>query len=110
MPRDLVFEIGAYVEMIDHLLDYRAREELEEMFIRRELVENRLRDGEVAPIEDLRRLEAADACLLRHHRTLVRRFRDLFELRPADIPRMYWWWYLDEGPRVREEAAAAANA
>lgn len=27
----------------------------------------------------------------------------------GDQPREYWWWYLDEGPQVREEAKALAR-
>ncbi|MBI2321795.1 MAG: hypothetical protein HYU88_06815 [Chloroflexi bacterium] len=27
----------------------------------------------------------------------------------ADVSRSHWWWYLDEGPQVREEALAAAQ-
>ena len=43
---------------------------------------------------------------------LVKRWEVLAEVLPypAPHPRRQWWWFLHEGPQVREEAKALARA
>lgn len=43
---------------------------------------------------------------------LVKRWEVLAEVLPypAPHPRRQWWWFLHEGPQVREEAKALAQA
>ncbi|MBI4506261.1 MAG: hypothetical protein HY691_12055, partial [Chloroflexi bacterium] len=87
MPSDLASRIERFAEMAEDLeayLDERA--ELVELFIRRELIEDALRAGAELAAADRARLDAADAKLLRRRRRLLRRFPELFEDRPADVP------------------------
>lgn len=42
---------------------------------------------------------------------LMKHYRVVAEWMPTRLPgesRSHWWWYLDEGPQVREEAEKAA--
>ncbi|MBI4505587.1 MAG: hypothetical protein HY691_08635 [Chloroflexi bacterium] len=110
MVRDLASLIRLYDGMVEEGLPYYDEEvEVTNLFVTRELVEDALRAGAEVTAADRARLDAADAKLLRRRRRLLRRFPELFEDRPADVPRVYWWWYLDEGPRVREEPVAGAK-
>ncbi|MBI2321922.1 MAG: hypothetical protein HYU88_07485 [Chloroflexi bacterium] len=108
MLSDLVSDIEVYGTMIDLLPRYKERAEVAEIFIRRELIDAAL--GETAASETVvHQLDEADAKLLGHRSLLLRRFPEVFRLRAPNIPRRYWWWYLDEGPQVREEALAATR-
>lgn len=110
MPNDLGSLIRLYAEMVENLSDYLDEEaELVELFIRRELIEDALRAGAEFSTTERERLRAADATLVRRRRRILRRFPKLFAERSADVPRLYWWWYLDEGPQVRGEALVGAR-
>jgi hypothetical protein len=46
------------------------------------------------------------AAVLAADNTLIENWERVAEsmLDPKEYPRTHWWWYLDEGPQVREEA------
>lgn len=103
MPIDLISLIDLYAWNVEEGLPYYDEsDEVIEVFIRRELIEDALQAGATPPVAILKQLEAADKMLVRRRRRVVRRFPELFSERTPDLPRCYWWWYLDEGPQVRE--------
>ncbi|MBI4507129.1 MAG: hypothetical protein HY691_16485 [Chloroflexi bacterium] len=98
-----------YAEMVQSLPLYRDREEVINLFVMREFIEKKLDRTPLAGAA-IQQLERADTALTLHSTLLRQRFRDLFRsCRPSDVPRSYWWWYLDEGPQVREQARALAQ-
>jgi hypothetical protein len=98
VPADLVSDIRDYAAMVKDLPSYDEQEEVLNLFIRREVIQDALRAGGTPPAAELRRLATADALLTKHRPRLAKRFPELFEPKP-DLPREYWWWYLDEEPR-----------
>lgn len=56
-------------------------------------------------LSEVERQELAhlDALLLKHWRIIAANL-----LSYGDKPRAHWWWHLDEGPQVREQARGAA--
>ena len=109
MPRNLVSQLEDYAEKVRALTHLNEPEWVVELFIRRELIDDALRSGASLPIAAQAQLEDADKTLLRRRSFLMKRVGDLFSLRAPDIPRRYWWWYLNEGPQVREHAEATAQ-
>jgi len=71
----------------------------------RDEIHDALREGAELPTLLETKLHEADRKLLSVGKDLVRRFPDVFIDR---APREYWWWHLDKGPKVREEAERAA--
>lgn len=111
MRKSLVSEIELYKEMTEHLSKYRDSEEVIALFVNRELIHDRLLRGEKVSSEVLGLLEEGDKTLASLWRKLFLTFPTVFEPgRKANIPRAYWWWHLDEGPQVREEAEKAKVA
>jgi len=106
VPADLVADIRDYAEMVEDLPSYDEREEVLNLFILREVIEEELHRGAVPSPADLKRLEAADTVLAKHRARVLRRFPELFDPRP-EVPRAYWWWYLDEAPRPAARARSA---
>ena len=54
-------------------------------------------------------LRKADDKLLAQRERLVARFPEVFTPdRQEAGPRSHWWWFLNEGPQVREKAREAA--
>ncbi len=109
MPVDLASSIGVYASMVRHLSSYEEQEEVLAALIWRDEVHEELLKG-VSLAPDLSaELVAADDLLVRQRERLVERFPDAFHPdRKRNRSRDYWWWYLDEGPQVREEAGRAA--
>ncbi|MBI4496479.1 MAG: hypothetical protein HY689_01070 [Chloroflexi bacterium] len=109
MPRDLGSQTKLYAAMVKHLPLYDEDIEVTNLFVTRELIDDEVSGGTTHSAEEARRLEEADVALVKLRPLLIRRFRDMFSLRPPDVPRRYWWWYLDEGPQVREQALAVTK-
>lgn len=68
------------------------------LWLRERLAECRLTDAEQSELREL------DDVLIKHQDVISANMPP----RP-EVPRARWWWYLDEGPQVREEALAAAQ-
>jgi len=94
--------------MVEHLPDYAEELEVVNAFVTRETIEDEVRAGAALDAAERQRLEQADNRLLSRHSVVLRRFPHLFSARPGNIPRRYWWWFLDEGPQVREQAREVA--
>ena len=105
MARDLVSSIERYLALVDYLPGDEEAEEVMYTFICRDEIHDALREGAELPTPLAVKLDEADGKVLSIREDLVRRFPDVFIDR---APREYWWWHLDKGPRVREEAERAA--
>lgn len=107
MPKDLASRIEHYASAVAESLPvYTDRDEVVELFIRRESIEDDVQQLSPA-LGD--RLQEADRRLAKHRSLLLRRFRAVFQERASDIPRRYWWWYLDEGGPAPHPPNAAAK-
>ncbi|CCF85619.1 hypothetical protein NITHO_5240006 [Nitrolancea hollandica Lb] len=88
--------------MVDHIHEYEDELEAEAAFNWRDAIKVALDAGAILDGETMDLLAQADDRLMARREALVRRFPNLFHPeRKAEIPKAYWWWYLDEGPRVR---------
>lgn len=54
--------------------------------------------------EQLREIDRLDELLLKHSRLIEGNI-----VTPPNIPRSHWWWFLQEGPQVREQAKTSAR-
>lgn len=109
MPRTLDSKVRIYVAMVDSLPRYTDELEVEATYLWREDIANALDAGEKLDAESKALLQRADQRLVEQRPLLVKRFPTIFAVeRKAEIPRRYWWWYLDEGPQVREQAERVA--
>jgi hypothetical protein len=104
--RDLAFEIERYAELIEYFPGEDEPEEIIYALIYRDCVHDRLKQGEKLTPLLAQKLAEADARLKSMRSDLVRRFPGVFLTNRA--PRDYWWWHLDEGPQVREQAEQVA--
>jgi len=105
----LDFEVRVYAAMVDSLALYQDELEVEGAFNWRDSIAERLEAGEQLPPESAALLRRADDQLMRQREMLVRRFASVFDPeRKATVPRALWWWFLDEGPQVREQAKGVA--
>lgn len=110
MPRSLASKVRVYAAMADKLSKLRDYLEVYAMFDWRDDVYEDLQGGELLDSESVALLEHADQKLIEERATLLQRFPDLFHPdRKARIRRECWWWHLDEGPQVREQARALAK-
>lgn len=107
MPRDLASRIRIYAAMVGNLHLYDDELEITNALVWRDSIQETLDGGAEPKSENLARLEGADQRLVKLRAFIAERFPEVFEDRGA--PSDYWWWHLDEGPQVREEALAAAK-
>ena len=111
MRKVLGSEIVLYEEMVKYLPEYTDEEEVFALFVTRDVISVRLTQGEKADPELLALLARADNTLVELWRWLSSTFPNIFDRdRKATIPPDYWWWHLDEGPDVREQAKASEAA
>lgn len=108
MPRDLASKVRVFAAMVEHMLEYDEHLDVSAALVWRDSIHNDLKNdlkvGAPAPPDAERLLEEADARLLAMREELVDRFPEVFEDR---APREHWWWHLEKGPQVREDALAA---
>lgn len=107
MREDLASDVRLWDFMVRHFGTYDDDEELIAAFIRRDEIHDQLKAGATLSDELRSLLRAADDAAVRQARSLANRFQDTF-WRGRHLGREHWWWYLDEGPQVREEAEKAA--
>ena len=91
--------------MVDHLQEYNHWMEVSNLLVWRDGIHDALRAGVGISPDHRLMLAAAEDRLISLWKELVRRFPDVFADR---APLEYWWWHLDKGPQVREEAERAA--
>lgn len=106
MLGDLAFKLKRYLELVPDLLDEDEPENVMFALIYRDGIHDALKAGRRLTEDQARGLEEADEHLLAMREALVRRCPSVFLDR---APRDYWWWHLDKGPQVRDEALAAAR-
>lgn len=106
MPGDLASKIDIYAEMVDALPRYEEAGEIVNVFVTRELIQDRLTQGDPVAPGLLEALHRADSRLLEHRTVLADRFPEVFEPR-GDLPREYWWWHLEGRPRIGRRAHAS---
>jgi len=74
----------------------------------RDGIQDEISAGTKLTSEQSETLKQADDVLLSQSRKVVAMHPDVFTPdRQNAGPRSYWWWFLNEGPQVREEAEAA---
>ena len=105
MARDLAFSVERYVELVESLPHEDEAEEVIYTFLYRDEIHDALKQGAKLSARLVELLEAADRRLLSMHGDLVQRFPEVFG---RGVSAEYWWWHLDKGPQVREEAERAA--
>lgn len=111
MPKDSASLIELYAWNVEEGLPlYDEGLEVVEIFVEREMIENALQAGVKPSPAELLRLEGADRMLIRRRRRVIRHFPELFSERTPDLPLCYWWWYLDEGPQVRQLVKEIAHS
>jgi len=108
VSKNLASDVRTYGAMVDSLHLYDESLEVSNVLVWREGLHEDLRNGASLGPDDRVLLEQADTKLVALRGLIVRRFPEVFEAN-ADIPRKLWWWHLDKGPQVREEAGAAAR-
>ena len=108
MPIDLASKVRAYAAMAESLPRYAEWEEAMNVLVTRDAIRQDVLNGVRLPIEGAKLLDEADAALAKHRRLLLKRFPEVFEASQR-VPPDYWWWHLDEGPRVREHALATTS-
>ena len=91
--------------MVNRVTSYEEDDEVYVVLTRRDEIHEAIKAGDYPSPELAALLEQADEELLAQGQLLVSRFPDVFADR---APREYWWWHLDKGPQVREEAGRAA--
>jgi len=107
MSASLARDLDVYAAMAEKMHLYDELAEVENVLIWRDVIQERIAAGERLSDVEERELEHADDLLVAQRDRLVRRFPWVFE-NSASIPRERWWWHLDEGPQVRDEARRAA--
>ncbi len=95
--------IEIYARGVGYLREYDDREEVTGLLIYRDTIAKRLQAGAEVTDEAIKQLAEADDRLIEAIPWLEEHFPEVFRAND-DIPRRYWWWHLDEGPQVREEA------
>lgn len=107
MPGDLASRIDTYAEMVDALPRYEEAAEVVNLFVTRELIQDRLtQQGDPVAPTILETLHRADSRLREHGLMLAERFPEIFESREA-LPREYWWWHLEVHPPIGRRAHAS---
>ena len=110
MLRDLGSRIEDYARAVAESLPlYVDHDQLVELFLRRESIEDELGQETVAAAAE-KTLEEADRGLVKRSARLRRRFPEVFIDRPPDVPRRYWWWYLDEKAQPRGQRLASTTS
>ncbi len=111
MRKSLISEIVLYEKMTRYLAEYDDDEEVVALFAGRDVIQDAISREEEISSEFMTVLKKGDDRVVGLWRDLSERFPHVFEPgRKADISREYWWWHLDEGPQVREEAEKAKIA
>ena len=109
MLSNLGSEIERYAADVEESLpEYDDHYEVTALFALRDVIEDALdASGRITGSQE-RTLAQADAAIVKLRKWLVSAFPDVFDpARKDSIPPRYWWWHLDEGPEVREQAKAA---
>lgn len=105
MARDLAFSVERYAELVESFPREDEAEEVIYTFLYRDEIHDAVKEGAKLSARSAELLDAADRKLLSMHADLARRFPDVFG---RGAPAEYWWWHLDKGPQVREDAWRAA--
>ena len=107
MSEDLVLAFDLYSIMVSKLHLYQDWLEVENALLWRDEINEALQAGISLTNEQMAALRKADDLLLAQRDRLVRKFPQVFE-NTERISSRQWWWHLDKGPQVREEAERAA--
>ena len=67
------------------------------------LIRNRISEMDLSP-EQKAEVSEADDLLVKHRRLIT----EWLSMGSVEEPIAHWWWHLDEGPQVREQAREAA--
>jgi hypothetical protein len=103
----LARDLRVYAEMTKKLPLFTEWDDALNVLVWRSAIYDEVMAGESLSGEELRELRAADDRLVAQRDYLMAKFPGVFESKRS-VDRREWWWYLDEGPRVREEAERAA--
>ncbi|MGE5618101.1 MAG: hypothetical protein ACM3US_02455 [Sphingomonadaceae bacterium] len=107
MSEDLALAFDLYSIMTSKLHLYQDWLEVENILLWRDEIDDALQAGMSLTDEQMATLRKADDLLLAQRDRLVREFPQAFE-NTEHISARQWWWHLDKGPQVREEAERAA--
>lgn len=107
MSEEFKLAIDIYCNMTAKLPLYNDHTEVENILLWRDEIQDEIDSGVVLTPDQARALREADDRLLAQRDRLVADFSSAFTKTESVGPR-HWWWHLDKGPHVREEAERAA--
>lgn len=109
MPIDLESRIEIWAAEVDALPSADYYMEVTNALVIRDTIQDALNAGQKLSSSFEILLRKADDGLMAQREMLVARFPEVFwPDRQNAGPRSCWWWFLNEGPHVREEAERAA--
>ncbi|MBI2321236.1 MAG: hypothetical protein HYU88_03875 [Chloroflexi bacterium] len=104
---ELERDVRVYAAAVDKLPLYTEWLEVSTALVHRDAIQEEIAAGKSLSPAAQKLLAEADDRLVANRHVLLKRFPEIFEERGA--PREYWWWHLEKGPQVREEALAATR-
>lgn len=109
MYEKLVASLRLYAARVKVIAQEEEDDDVIATLAERDGIQDDLDAGARLTVEQEAFLRQADDLLVSQARTLVDRHPDVFTPdRQNAGPRSYWWWFLNEGPQVREKAREAA--
>ena len=109
MSEELEFDVRMWAAQAPMLSEYDEYLEVSGALVWRDEIQKALDAGEPLSSEYRAMLREADDKLMAQREELVSRFPYVFTPdRQEAGPHSYWWWFLNEGPQVREKAERAA--
>ena len=107
MSADLSKSLDLYATLTKQMHMFDERSEVENVLIWREAIYEALLAGQKLSETQNKVLAQADDRLVEQAAWITQHFPQVFE-HGRRAPRNRWWWHLDKGPQVREEAERAA--
>ena len=107
MSEELSLALELYTNMTRELPHYSDWLEAENVLFWRDVIQESLDAGARLSVGAQSQLDEADDRLVAASDVIVRRFPEVYQ-DSEPMPPRFWWWHLDKGPRVREEATEAA--
>ncbi len=107
MSADLTKSLDLYAKLTRQIPTFDERSEVENVLIWREAIYEALLAGQKLSETQNEVLAEADDRLVEQAAWITEHFPQVFE-HGRRVPRDRWWWHLNEGPQVREEAERAA--
>lgn len=103
MSEELERSIDIWAAQVENISRYDYYMEVSNALVWRDGIQDALDAGETLTPEYRAKLREADEAFWAQREELVAKFPDVFSpARQEAGPPSYWWWFLNEGPQVRE--------